>query len=78
MQLLRQRNRHFRRQQPTREQRFVVVLEGAAGADTTHAHTLRYLLKNLLRARSLRCVELRQVEHRDGVVRGRDGDGDEK
>ena len=56
--------------------RFVVVLEGTAGADTAHAHTLRYLLKYLLRSRSLRCVELRQVEHRDGVVRGRDDDGD--
>jgi hypothetical protein len=59
--------------------RFVVVLEGAAGADTAHAHTLRYLLKYLLRSRSLRCVDLRQVEHRDGV-RGRadDSDGNEK
>lgn len=59
--------------------RFVVTLEGAAGADIAHTHTLRYLLKYLLRSRSLRCVELRQVEHRDGV-RGRpdDADGDEK
>jgi hypothetical protein len=41
--------------------RFLVILEGAAGADTTHAHTLRYLLKYLLRSRSLRCVEARQL-----------------
>jgi hypothetical protein len=59
----------------TARTRFVVVLEGAAGADTAHTHTLRYLLKNLLRSRSLRCVDLRQVEHRDGV-RGGDDDGD--
>jgi hypothetical protein len=59
--------------------RFVVVLEGAAGADTAHAHTLRFLLKYLLRSRSLRCTEVRQLDHRDGV-RGRadDGDGNEK
>jgi hypothetical protein len=56
--------------------RYVVVLEGAAEADTAHVHTLRYLLKYLLRSRSLRCVELRQVEHRDGVVRGRDDGGE--
>jgi hypothetical protein len=63
----------------TARTRFVVVLEGVAGADTAHAHTLRYLLKYLLRSRSLRCVDLRQVEHRDGV-RGRadDSDGNEK
>jgi hypothetical protein len=51
---------------------FVVVLEGAAGADTAHAHTLRHLLKYLLRSRSLRCVELRQVDHH------RDDDGGER
>jgi hypothetical protein len=58
---------------------YVVTLEGAAGADTAHAHTLRYLLKYLLRSRSLRCTEVRQLDHRDGV-RGRadDGDGNEK
>jgi hypothetical protein len=41
--------------------RFLVILEGAAGADTAHAHTLRHLLKYLLRSRSLRCVEARQL-----------------
>jgi hypothetical protein len=50
--------------------RFVVVLEGAAGADTAHARTLRYLLKYLLRSRSLRCTEVRQVD--------RDDDGGER
>jgi hypothetical protein len=60
--------------------RFVLVLEGAAGADTAHAHTLRFLLKYLLRSRSLRCTEVRQLDHRDDGVRGRadDGDGNEK
>jgi len=59
--------------------RFVVVLEGAADAGDAHAHTLRYLLKYLLRSRSLRCTEVRELNHRDGV-RGRadDGDGNEK
>lgn len=41
--------------------RFLVILEGAAGADTAHAHTLRHLLKTLLRSRSLRCAEARQL-----------------
>jgi len=56
------------------------VLEGAAGADPAHAHTLRFLLKYLLRSRSLRCTEVRQLDHRDDGVRGRadDGDGNEK
>jgi hypothetical protein len=46
--------------------RFIVVFEGEAGADTAHAHTLRYLLKYLLRSRSLRCVDVRhlELEHR--------------
>ena len=51
---------------------YVVTLEGAAGADTAHAHTLRYLLKHLLRSHSLRCVELRQVDHH------RDDEGGER
>jgi hypothetical protein len=41
--------------------RFLVILEGAAVADTAHAHTLRYLLKYLLRSRGLRCIEARQL-----------------
>jgi hypothetical protein len=50
--------------------RFVLMLEGEAGADTAHVRTLRYLLKKLLRSHSLRCTEVRQLDHRDGV---RDG-----
>jgi hypothetical protein len=42
---------------------YVVTLEGAAGADIAHAHTLRYLLKYLLRSHSLRCVDARQLDH---------------
>ena len=51
-------------QAATARTRFVVVLEGAAGADDAHAHTLRFLLKYLLRSRSLRCTEVRQLDHR--------------
>jgi len=59
---------------PIGKVRFLLTLEGAAGADTAHAHTLRYLLKYLLRSRGLRCTEVRQLDHRDGV-RGRADDG---
>jgi hypothetical protein len=48
----------------------VLTLEGAAGADTAHAHTLRFLLKYLLRSRSLGCTEVRQLD--------RDDDGGER
>ena len=53
---------------------YVVTLEGAAGADTAHARTLKFVLKRLLRSHSLRCVDARQLDHRDGV-RGRADDG---
>ena len=49
---------------------YVVTLEGAASANDTHAHTLRHLLKHLLRSHSLRCVDARQIGHRAD-----DGDG---
>jgi len=49
---------------------YVVTLEGAAGAGTAHAHTLRFLLRYLLRSRSLRCTEVRQLDHRDGDDEG--------
>jgi hypothetical protein len=55
---------------------YMVVLEGAAGADVAHIRTLRFLLKYLLRSRSLRCTKVRQLDHRDGVCgRADDGDG---
>jgi hypothetical protein len=57
--------------------RYVIVLEAERGGDTAHAHTLRHLLKRLLRGHSLRCVEL--FEHRDeGRGRPDDGDGGER
>ena len=43
---------------------YVVTLEGAAGADTAHARTLKFVLKRLLRSHSLRCVDARQIGHR--------------
>jgi hypothetical protein len=47
---------------PTPKIKFAIVLEGERTGDTTHAHTLRYLLKYLLRARSLRCVDARELK----------------
>jgi len=49
---------------------YVVTLEGAAGADIAHAHTLRFVLKRLLRARSLRGIEVRQVDYREPEGQG--------
>jgi hypothetical protein len=45
--------------------RFVVVLEGERDNDSAHAHTLRHLLKYLLRARSLKCVDAREIKSDD-------------
>jgi hypothetical protein len=44
-----------------RKSRFLLVLEGARENETAHLHTLRFLLKHLLRARGLRCIEAREV-----------------
>jgi hypothetical protein len=49
---------------PPTQPRFLVVLQGTAGADSAHVRTLRFLLKYLLRSRSLRCIEVRQLDHR--------------
>jgi hypothetical protein len=48
---------------PPNKVRFQVVLEGErrAAGDTAHARTLRHLLKYLLRARSLKCVDAREI-----------------
>jgi len=56
--------------------RFVVVLEGAAGDEGPHLRTLRFVLKHLLRSRSLRCTSVTEVrlDPRD-VRRADDGDG---
>jgi hypothetical protein len=55
--------------------RFIVTLEGTAGDDANRQHirTLRLLLKRLLRAHSLRCVEARQVDDVDPFHRNDDG-----
>jgi hypothetical protein len=56
--------------------RFVLTLEGEAGADSAHARALRHVLKRLLRSHSLRCIEARQVDYRhDDVHRPHDDDG---
>ena len=41
--------------------RFQVTLEGERSNDNAHAHTLRYLLKHLLRSRSLKCIDAREI-----------------
>ena len=46
--------------------RFTLTLEGDRENETAHLHTLRYLLEYLLRARSLRCVDAREIKASDG------------
>jgi hypothetical protein len=41
--------------------RFQVVLEGERASETAHLHTLRFLLKHLLRSRSLRCIDAKEI-----------------
>jgi hypothetical protein len=41
---------------------FVVTLKGAAGGDSANTRALRFLLKSVLRDRSLRCTDVRQVD----------------
>jgi len=45
--------------------RYVVTLEGPAGAERAYVHALRYLLKHALRSYGLRCTEIRQIDCRD-------------
>jgi hypothetical protein len=45
--------------------RFRIVLEGERDNETAHVHALRFILKHLLRARSLKCVDAREVEVND-------------
>jgi len=40
---------------------FAVRLEGDADNETAHVHTLRFILKHLLRSRSLKCTDVREV-----------------
>jgi hypothetical protein len=41
--------------------RFTLTLEGDRGNETAHLRTLRHLLKFLLRARSLKCLDAREM-----------------
>jgi hypothetical protein len=40
---------------------FAVRLEGDANNETAHVHTLKFILKHLLRARSLKCTDVREI-----------------
>jgi len=40
---------------------FVVRLEGDVNNETAHVHTLRFILKNLLRSRGLKCTDVSEV-----------------
>jgi hypothetical protein len=41
--------------------RFALVLEGDRDNENAHVHTLKFILKHLLRTRSLKCVDAREV-----------------
>lgn len=41
--------------------RFMLTLQGERADSNAHVHTLRFILKHLLRVRSLRCVDAREV-----------------
>lgn len=40
---------------------FAVRLEGDASNETAQVHTLKFILKHLLRSRSLKCTDVREV-----------------
>jgi hypothetical protein len=41
--------------------RFTVTLEGKRADENANIHSLRFLLKRLLRSRSLKCVDAREI-----------------
>jgi hypothetical protein len=41
---------------------FVLRLEGHADNENAHVHTMRFFLKHLLRARSLKCTDAREIQ----------------
>jgi len=41
---------------------FTLRLEGDADNENAHVHTLRFILKHLLRARSLKCTDAREID----------------
>jgi hypothetical protein len=42
--------------------RFAITLEGKRDNENAHIHTLKFLIKRLLRSRSLKCVDARQID----------------
>jgi len=40
---------------------FVLRLEGRADNENAHVRTLKFILKHLLRARSLKCIDAREI-----------------
>jgi hypothetical protein len=47
-----------------RQSKFQITLVGTPGDDVAHIHTLRSLLKRLLRGHGLHCADIRQVDDR--------------
>jgi hypothetical protein len=45
--------------------RFTVTLEGDRANESANIHTLKFLLKRLLRSRSLECVDAREIAPQD-------------
>ena len=43
------------------EVRFALTLEGKRDNESANIHTLKFLLKRLLRSRSLKCVDAREI-----------------
>jgi hypothetical protein len=41
--------------------RFAITLEGKRANESANIHALKFLLKRLLRARSLKCVDAREI-----------------
>ena len=41
--------------------RFTITLEGKRDNENANVHTLKFILKRLLRARSLKCVDARET-----------------
>jgi hypothetical protein len=41
--------------------RFTLTLEGKRDNPNAHVHTLKFILKHLLRSRSLKCVDAREI-----------------
>ena len=42
--------------------RFTITLEGKRDNERAHMHALKFILKRLLRLRSLKCVDAREID----------------